>query len=131
MIRQSAITDALKAHLAALPGKPPVVWENVDSLPASYPYLIVQPVHVEPARVTHDGAHRYNGLLQVAVVIAAGTGVTAADDLAWAVSKHFYGQDFEAGGGRLRITDQPHIRDGYTDGVRWRVPVLIRFALIA
>ena len=131
MIRQSAITDALKAHLAAMPGKPPIVWENIDSLPASLPYLIVQSVHVEPARVTHDGAHRYNGLLQVAVVVPAGTGTRAADDLAWAISQHFYGADFEAGGGRLRITDQPHIRDGYQDGVRWRVPCLIRFSLIA
>ena len=132
MIRQSAITDALKAHLAELPGKPPVVWENADGdLPAAELYFIVQSVHIEPARITMDGVHRYTGLLQVTVVVPAGKGTRIADDQAWAVSQHFYGQVFEAGGGRLRITDQPHIRDGYQDGVRWRVPCLIRFTAIA
>ena len=37
MIRQTAITDALKAHLAAMPGKPQVAWENTDSLPGAIP----------------------------------------------------------------------------------------------
>ena len=131
MIRQTAITDALKAHLADMPDKPPVAWENQDSLPGAYPYLIVTPVRGEPARVTHDGVHRYPGLLQVAVVVAAGTGTRAAYDLAETVAAHFYGADLTADGGQLRITDAPQIMDGYTDGARFRVPVLVRYSLIA
>ena len=131
MIRQTAITDALKEHLAALPGKPPVVWENQDSVPPSMPYLVATPVRGEPARLTHDGVHTYPGLLQVSVVVASGTGSRAAYDLAETVAAHFHGADLSPDGGRLRITDQPQIMEGYQDGARFRVPCLIRYSLIA
>lgn len=131
MIRQTAISDALKAHLALLTDKPAVVWENQDSLPAAMPYLIATTVRGIPDRLTHDGIHAYTGLLQVAVIVRAGSGSSDAYALAEAVAAHFYGADLLPDGGRLRITEQPQILDAYQDGVRFRVPVLIRYRAIA
>lgn len=130
-MKQTAITDALKAHLSSMSGKPAVVWENQDAMPVTMPYLVATPVRGEPTRLTTDGAHTWPGLLQVSVVVASGTGTRAAYDLAEKVAAHFYGANLTPDGGKLRITDRPQIMEGYQDGARYRVPVLIRYSLIA
>ena len=57
----------------------------------------------------------------------------AADDafLYERIAAHFHGAEIPADGGQLRISRQPQIMDGYQDGARYRVPVSIRYRLIA
>lgn len=132
MIRQTAITDALKEHLASMPDRPATVWENEHADPATLPYLTVASVRAEPFGLTLDGiGHDYAGFLTVNVVASAGTGTRAAYDLAERVAAHFHGAILPVDGGQLRIGRQPQIMDGYQDGTRYRVPVSIRYRLIA
>ena len=132
MIRQTAITDALKEHLASMPDRPATVWENEHADPATLPYLTVASVRAEPFGLTLDGiGHDYTGFLMVNVVTPSGTGTRAAYDLAERIAAHFHGAEIPADGGQLRINRQPQIMDGYQDGARYRVPVSIRYRLIA
>ncbi|WP_296222046.1 phage tail terminator-like protein [uncultured Sphingomonas sp.] len=132
MIRQTAITDALKEHLASMPERPETVWENEHATPGEPPYLTVASVRAEPFGMTLDGiGHEYTGFLTVNVVANAGTGTRAAYDLAERIAAHFHGAEIPADGGQLRISRQPQIMDGYQDGARYRVPVSIRYRLIA
>lgn len=132
MIRQTAITDALKAHLSAMSDRPETIWENEHALPGDPPYLTVATVRAEPFGLTMDGiGHDYTGFLMVNVVVTSGTGTRIAYDLAERIAAHFHGAEIPADGGRLRISRQPQIMDGYQDGARYRVPVSIRYLLIA
>lgn len=128
---QIDVTEAFNAHLAAMPDRPLTIWENGEAEPAP-PYLVVEHIRNQPSRYTLDGMHEYTGRMQVAVVVEAGTFTAQANAIAAAVAAHFAADTIiSMGEGVIRVPEAPWIVDGLQDGVRWRVPVQVRYRFLA
>ena len=131
MIQQTAITRAIKAHLATM-ALPPVVWENTDPGLPEPPFVVVEDIRSEPQNVGWCGdLRRYVGRVQVAVVVASGDGLVYAETLAEQISDHFDSAEITADGVTFSIDQQPYISGGYQDGVQYRLPVQIRYSFLA
>lgn len=128
------IGAALKARLASLTFTPalPVAWPNRDFVPAG-DHLTAAIVPAEAQRLGVKAMHRYAGTLVVTVCTQGGRGSGEGDGKADAVAAHF-AADLRlplSGGGSLRITQAPSVREGFIDAGFWRTPVLIPFEVLA
>jgi len=136
-MQQTAIAEAFNAHLATLPNAPRIVWENQEADPwkddlERPPYLQVEHIRSQPSRYTLDGWHEYTGRMQITVVVPAGSYTAQANALAEAIAAHFAADtSIPVGDGVIRIPEAPWIVDGLQDGVRWRVPVQVRYRFLA
>lgn len=132
-----AIGDALKARLAALIFTPaiPVGWPNRDFTPpeSGARYMVASLVKAPNERLTLGTATRFSGSLVVNVATKAGAGSGEGESLADAVAAHFpVNLSLPiTGGGSVRITTAPSVRDGYLDAGMWRTPVTIPFSVMA
>ncbi len=133
----AAIGAALKARLGTLAFAPamPIAWPNKDFTPPTGPdarFLRVDFVNAPNERLTIRARHRRSGSIVVTVASRANNGTGEGDGLADAVAAHFPADlVLPAGTNRLRIMEEPSIRDGFLDGVFWRTPVIIPWEVIA
>jgi len=130
----AAIGAALKARLGTLSFSPaiPVAWPNKDFTPTGDRFLQATIAHAPNQRVTIRAQHRRSGSLVVTVASRPNNGSGEGDGLADAVAAHFPADlMLAAGANRLRITEDPSIRDGFLDGAFWRTPVVIPFEVLA
>ncbi len=128
------IGAALKARLAALTFTPalPVGWPNRDIVPTG-DHLTAAIVPAEAQRLGVHAMHRFAGTMVVTVCTSGGKGSGEGDGKADAVAAHFPA-DLRlslSGGGSLRITQAPSVREGFIDAGYWRTPVLIPFEVLA
>lgn len=137
----SQIGAALKARLSSLTFTPalPVGWPNRDFVPSG-DHLTVAIVPAEAERLGVKAMHRFAGSMVVTVCLqrggavqgSAGGGSGRGDGIADAVAAHFPA-DLRlslSGGGTLRITQAPSVREGFIDAGYWRTPVLIPFEVL-
>ncbi len=129
----SQIGAALKARLSSLTFTPalPVGWPNRDFVPSG-DHLTVAIVPAEAERLGVKAMHRRAGNMVVTVCTAGGKGSGEGDGKADAVAAHFPA-DLRlslSGGGSLRITQAPSVREGFIDAGYWRTPVLIPFEVL-
>lgn len=130
----AAIGAALKARLGTLSFAPaiPIAWPNKDFTPTGDRFLQATIVRAPNQRVTIRAQHRRSGSLVVTVASRVNNGSGEGDGLADAVAAHFPADlMLAAGANRLRITEDPSIRDGFLDGAFWRTPVVIPFEVLA
>ena len=130
----AAIGAALKARLGSLTFAPaiPIAWPNKDFTPTGDRFLQAALVPAPNRRLTIDARHRRAGSLVVTVASRANNGSGEGDGLADAVAAHFPADlTLTAGGSRLRVTEDPSIREGFIDGGYWRTPVIIPWEVIA
>jgi len=133
----AAIGAALKARLGTLSFSPaiPIAWPNKDFTPPTDDNARFLQATIVPApnqRVTIRAQHRRSGSLVVTVASRPNNGSGEGDGLADAVAAHFPADlMLAAGANRLRITEDPSIRDGFLDGAFWRTPVVIPFEVLA
>lgn len=130
----SQIGAALKARLASLTFSPalPVGWPNRDFVPTG-DHLTVAIVPAEAQRLGVKAMHRFAGSMVVTVCTAGGKGSGEGDGKADAVAAHFPA-DLRlslSGGGSLRITQAPSVREGFIDAGYWRTPVIVSFEVLA
>lgn len=134
MIKAALIGAALKARLDALTFNPavPVAWPNRKFTPDGSRYLVAEVVNAPKTRITIGGKHRATGALVVSVATPAGGGSGEADGVGDAVAAYFPADLTLAltGGGKIRITSEPSVRDGFRDGAYWRTPVTIPFEVL-
>ena len=131
MIQQTAITRAIKAHLATLP-RPVTVWENDDGGLPEPPYLEITSIRSEPqSRGWCGDLQQYIGRVQAAIVVANGSGVNYAETLAEEIAAHFANAEITADGKTFHITEQVFIANGYRDAAQYRLPVQIRYGFLA
>lgn len=134
---QLDVPEAFARHLYTMPNRPLTILENQEAdpwkdNPSSPPYLVVDHIRSAPSRYTIDGVHEYIGRMQVAVVVKAGSFTAQANALAEAVAAHFAADTvIPVGTGSIRVLEMPWIVDGIQDGIRWRVPVQIRYRFLA
>lgn len=128
MIRESAISIALGAHLEGMLPEPTIAWPNQKITPAM-PYLFVQVVRggrTDPS-VAGDFAIS-NGQFVVTVVSELDEFSVAAESLADDVAAHFpMGLRLPVTGGEITIMQPPEVLQGFPDAVSWRVPVRITY----
>lgn len=128
------IGAALKARLAALTFTPalPVAWPNRDFVPTG-DHLMAAIVPAEAQRLGVKAMHRFAGTMVLTVCTAGGKGSGEGDGKADAVAAHFAADLVLplSGGGSLRITAAPSVREGFIDAGYWRTPVLIQFEVLA
>lgn len=130
-----AISDALKAHMAALTFSPaiPIGWPNRDITPPvdGSRYMVFSIVRAASQRTTIGGGNRWSGSIVVNIATPPGKGSGAGDSLADAVAAHFPADlALAAGDNRLRITGTPYAREGYADAGMWRTPLVIPFEVM-
>ena len=131
MIQQTAITRAIKAHLAILP-RPVTVWENDEGELPVPPYLEISSIRSEPQSIGWCGdLQEYIGRVQASVVVSNGAGVNYAETLAEEIAAHFANAEITADGKTFRITEQVFIANGYRDAAQYRLPVQIRYGFLA
>lgn len=130
-----AISDALKAHMAALTFSPaiPIGWPNRDFTPPAdgSRYMVFAIVRAANQRMTLGGGNKWSGSIVVNIATPSGKGSGAGDSLADAVAAHFPADlALDASGARLRVTGTPFAREGYTDAGMWRTPLVIPFEVM-
>jgi hypothetical protein len=129
-----AIGDAIKARLAALTFTPaiPVGWPNRDFTPPNGRYMVAAFVKAPNERLTLGAGTRFSGSLVINIATPGNAGTGEGESLADAVAAHFPANLSLsiAGGGSVRITTAPIVRDGYLDAGMWRTPVVIPFAVM-
>lgn len=130
----SRIGAALKARLSSLTFTPalPVGWPNRDFVPTG-DHLTVAIIQAEAQRLGVKAMHRFAGSMVVTVCLqSTGNGSGEGDGKADAVAAHFPA-DLRlplTGGGSLRITQAPSVREGFIDKGYWRTPVIIAFEVL-
>lgn len=125
------IETALKARLAGFAALPKA-WPNQDfdpKAPGNLPYIACDLVKAATTDRTLDADDPESvGRLVATIVVAKGSSTGAANRHADAVAALFpMGQRIAAGDLTITVTQPPHIREGMSDGVYWRVPVVIPF----
>lgn len=131
------IGDALKARLDALTFTPaiPVGWPNRDFNPPANGgrYMVASFVKAENERLTLGAGTRFSGSLVVNIATPVNRGTGEGESLGDAVAAHFpVNLSLPlVGGGSLRITATPSVRDGFVDAGMWRTPVVVPFAVLA
>jgi len=124
---RSNIADALMAIIENAALGYEVVFENRDATP-SLPYLQVSTFFPPPVRITLQGAHQIQGLLQVTVVIENDAGSLAAMRIAEQVTALFTIDTLiEAGDGHVAVTELSTIGPGMVEASAYRLPVSIPF----
>lgn len=119
----------MRAHLAAMPDRPPTIWENEDVAVPVPPYLVVETVRAPLALLTMGGAHSRSGMLQVSVIVATGDHVRDAEQIAKRIAAHFaFGTEID---GSFIVPRAPYIATGYPDGATYRVPVQIAYRVFS
>jgi Bacteriophage related domain of unknown function len=129
----SQIGAALKARLETLVFSPeaPIAWPNRDFTPCADRYLAVQIVRAPNQRLTIKGASRLSGTFVVTVASRTNAGSGQGEGIADAVASHFTVDTImPLATGRLRVTAEPSIRDGFLEGGYWRTPVFIPFEVL-
>lgn len=129
----SQIGAALKAHLAELTFTPalPVAWPNRDFTPDG-DHLTAAIVPAEAERLGVKAMHRFAGSMVITVCSRGGRGSGEGDGKADAVAQHFAADTrlTLSGGGTLRITQAPSVREGFIDAGYWRTPIIVPFEVL-
>jgi len=135
---EQAIKTALKDRLIALTFSPtiPIAWPNRDfvaptvDLDARWFEAVFVTAPVQ--RLTIRARHRRSGSMVVTVASRVNKGTAQGEGLADAIAAHFPADlRLVAGANRIRITEDPSVRDGFLDGGYWRTPVIIPWEIIA
>jgi hypothetical protein len=78
----SKVESALRQHLAAMLGVPPIQYENVEyRASGTYCKATVLPAEIVTPALGLSAPQRYEGIFQVSVFTPAGKGTKTADDL--------------------------------------------------
>ena len=126
-----AIEAALKARLATFTDLPKA-WPNQDFDPTkagNLPYVACDLVKAATSDRTLDGSDPESiGRLIATVVVPRGSSTSRANRYADAIAALFpMGLRIAGDGVTITITQPPHAREGMTDGIYWRVPVVISY----
>lgn len=124
------ITEAFGGHLSgAWTGE--VAWPGQPYIPkADTPYVAVR-MAAQTRRAVGVGAdvpRGWNGSWQAVVAVPSNVGVQAANDIAWAIARH-YRRDTSFSIPSLHVTNADP-RPPYQDGDFIRVPVLIEWFML-
>jgi hypothetical protein len=106
----------------------PIAWENRDFVQDD-PYLTVEMVRLPPIDRTLNGeAPIKRGFMQVNIVGLLDKWARPNEIQADLIALRFRkSQKLDVTGGKVTITKQPFIGQGYRDGSRWRLPVQIHY----
>lgn len=126
-----AILKVFAEELLALPSALPVLLPNKSQIPDSLPFLVL----AFAGRATEDRSlggdmEVTTGQLVVTVVSALNNFTTSGDTIATEVAEQFP-RLWERGtydDKVVQVTAPPSILDGFSDGVNWRTPVIIRWS---
>lgn len=129
MISEADISDALGQHLEGMPGVYPIVWENRTFTATDEPYLAFEVVRLQPEDRTLNGEGAiHKGFVQVTVVGLLDKWAKPNERQADLIAARFRKSlKLDVTGGKITITQPPHVGQGYRDAKDWRLPVKIRY----
>ena len=127
-MKEADIANILGQRLSAPAVIGAVIWENQEVQPVP-PYLVLEVVRTDTTDDTlGGGAAVHSGFMQISVVCETNKFSTAALNIADDVADRFpYGLRLPVGSGEILITKPPSIKQGYPDGIHWRVPVRVDY----
>lgn len=145
---ETIITEALFAHIAAMPGlatllqsstsTPPIAYPNAAFTPpkaadgTAKPYLRVYDVPSPPDGIDLPGRYiRRGGTFQVSVFWPLGVGIMAPKEAAGAIGAHFaLNTIIERGMQRIRISAPPRVTSEIVESDIMSIPVLIPYDVL-
>lgn len=107
----------------------PIAWPREDFEPTG-PYLMVGEVKGEPERLTIGGRHRhpYSLMMQMMVPIKDKGTSLVTDEAAALIAAQFQTDErLEFQGMSVRVTQRPHVMEGFREGAWWQTPIRVRF----
>ncbi|MCG8447863.1 MAG: DUF4128 domain-containing protein [Hyphomicrobiales bacterium] len=131
---ESAIAEALFAHLSGMTDGWPVAWENSAFDPPEPQYYYRVQLIPGPTESAHTDATQYRwfGVFRVFVVVPQKTGSIGALDQAGRIVERFADlSEITSTVGFIQITRRPEVMGGLTDDQTYRVPVDIRYELFS
>lgn len=136
MASESELRQALEQHLAALPGLPPVAWENIDFEQDGAAFLKANylPAESIAVGVEQGGSDVLAGIFQITVCAPKGDGWAQAAALVDTIRLHFQrGSVLTAGATRVALhkvwSNSPILSTSGNTGAGdnyYRVPVSVR-----
>lgn len=136
---ETSIWLALKARIESLPLGFPRAWPG-QTLDRPYdgaalkPYLRIGRVSASPAGVMIDYAkpHDRRGSLIVTLVHPLGPDTSVFDQYAGTIAEHFRdGTSMQYLATCVKVTEYPHVVEGYEDNGYWNVPIRIPWRAFA
>lgn len=126
---ETAIWMALRQRVEALPLELPIAWPGEVFEPGSAAYLAVQNIVARPARALMSaGPHDRTGTLQIMTMHPIGTRYEVTQEAAGQIAEHFpCDLRLTFGGVSVRVTEAPHVSDGYREDAYWQTPVRVRW----
>lgn len=126
---ETEIWLALKSRILTLPFVPilQTAYPGSTFTPGSTPYIAVGRVNLAPRRVlVGKGQHERNGTLILSYVASIGQDLAVYEEVAGKIAAHFEEDTrMKYGGTCVRITEKPHVVEGFRDEGWWRTPVNI------
>lgn len=107
----------------------PVAWPKSNYVPAAEPYLAVTRITAEPQRMTISAQHRR--LMSVVLMLMVPMDDKRTDEY-WTEQATVIAGYFPADlrrtfdGLTVRVTQDPHVSDGFREGAWWQVPIRVR-----
>lgn len=129
---ESDILNGLADHLETLAGIWPISWPNIDFTPpldGKYLRASFQPNRTETPYL-EGSAFRFQGLLQITVVVSDGVGEGVAQTEGSRIARHCgYGTLIPSASGDIHITEHPTVSGGLQAGTDYEVPVTVRYLI--
>ena len=129
---------ALRARIQTAADPLPVAWPGEAFTPPTsgadlLPYLAVGKVSAPPRRVLiSKGKHDRSGSVTLVYVAQLGNPAEFYVEKAAQIAAHFEEDTLmRFDGGCLRVTQRPHVVDGYRDAGYWRTPVIVPWQCFA
>ena len=121
MISQAALVRSIRAYVDSIPSKWTTLWENSGT--AAVPYMTVQVGVAGAGFASNAEQERIQGLISFGFVVVAGSpsANSRAEEEASRIAN--YMENLPG----VRLPQPPYLLDGFRDGERWRVGLIVNW----